>query len=76
METADVSILVVHLSKQNQGVLIEIIIIIIIHTIKPTSALILKLYFLHTIYLNSDIFWSILFIIVELLNVSIAYIKI
>jgi hypothetical protein len=52
METADVSILVVHLYKQKQGVLIESI---IIHTIIPTNALILKLYFLHTVYDNSDI---------------------
>ena len=37
-----------------------------IHIIKPTSALMLKLYFLHTICHNSDMFRSILNIFREL----------
>jgi len=43
--------------------------IAIFHTIKPTNALTLKLYFLRTICHNSDIFRAILIIFRELLNI-------
>jgi hypothetical protein len=45
-----------------------------IHIIKPTNALMLKLYFLHTICHNSDMFRCILIIFRELQNISKAYI--
>jgi len=44
-----------------------------IHTIEQTSALMLRLYFLHTVCHNSDTFRSILIIFRELLNISKAY---
>jgi len=44
-----------------------------IQTIKSTSALMLRLYFLHIIFHNSDTFQSILNIFRELLNISQAY---
>ena len=40
-----------------------------IHTIEPTNALTLKLYILHTICHNSDMFLSILVIFRELPNI-------
>jgi hypothetical protein len=39
-----------------------------IHTIKPTNATMLKLHFLHILFHNSDIFWSLLSILREILN--------
>jgi hypothetical protein len=47
-----------------------------VHTIKPTNALTLKLYFLPTISHNSDMFQSVLIILRELLNIIKVYIYI
>jgi hypothetical protein len=44
-----------------------------IHTIEPTSAVMLWLYFLLIIFHNSDMFRSILNIFRELLNISKSY---
>ena len=46
-----------------------------IHKMKPTNALILKLYFLHTICHNAEMFQCVLKILRKLLNVSKAYTK-
>jgi len=46
-----------------------------IHKIKPTNALILKLYFLHTIGHNADMFQCVLKILRKLMNFTKAYIK-
>jgi hypothetical protein len=45
------------------------------HAIKPKIALMLILYLLHIIFLNSDLLRSILIIFRELLNINKAYIK-
>jgi hypothetical protein len=44
-----------------------------IHTIEPTSAVMVRLYFLHIIYRNSNMFRSMLNIFRNLLNISKAY---
>ena len=41
-----------------------------LHTIRPTNALMLKLYFLPTIYYKSDMFRSVLIIFRDLLNIN------